>query len=145
MLLQSKSFRAVYLLVYNWSWYVSFRAGIYYFAFNPDIFQNLFFVKSPYYSLFFDQKKRFKMKFCKTVKITIVRPSHFDRPRNFFLHPRQLMVVFTVFANFLVVILPRKKTILCGKIFFCFLVISEPFFESVANCPQKKTRYQKKK
>ena len=26
-----------------------------------------------------------------------------------------------------------------------FLVISESFFESVAKCPQKKTRYQKKK
>ena len=89
---------------------------------------------------FFSQKRGFIYFFCKTVKITIVRRSHFYRWPNFFLHQPQFMVVFTVLAIFLVVILPKKKTILCGKILLFFLVISESFFESVAKCPQKKTR-----
>ena len=113
-------------------------------AINYHIFLTCFLWNRPTKASFLT-KKRFKMKFCKTVKITILRPANFDRPPNFFLHPRQLMVVFTVLANFLVVILPKKKTILCEKILFCFLVISETFFESVAKCPQKKTRYHKKK
>ena len=68
----------------------------------------------------FYPKKRFQIKFCKTVKITPLGRLHFDRPLNFFLHPRLLMVVFTVLGKFLVVILPRKKTSLWGKIFFFF-------------------------
>ena len=91
---------------------------------------------------FFTQKRGFIF-FCKTVKITLLRRSHFYRWPNFFLHRPQIMVVFTVLANFLVQFHPRKKSVLCVKILF-FFVIAGSFFQTVQIYPHKKTWYQKK-
>ena len=102
-------FRAVYLLLYDWSWYVSNWAGIHYSNLNRHVFPDLTFVNLHQYSLFFYPKKRFHFFFCKTVKITLLRRSHFYRWPNFFLHRPQIMVVFTVLANFLVQFHPRKS------------------------------------
>ena len=66
---KSLCFSSVYLLVYNWSWYVSIWAGIDYFTLNRDFYPNLFFVKSPYYSLFFYPKKWFHFFFAKRSKL----------------------------------------------------------------------------
>ena len=78
-------------------------------------------------------KKRFQIKFRKTVKITPLRCSHFYQCPNFF-HPPQFMVVFTVLGNFLVL------TDLYYKIFF--LVIAESFAMSQNSL---KINYHKKK
>ena len=121
-----------------------FRPGNEQFALNWFVFPNLIFVKSPYYSLFFYPKKWFHFFFCKTVKITLLRRSHFYRWPNFFLHQPQFMVVFTVLAIFLVVILPKKKTILCGKILFFFSDI-RVFFWISRKMPTKKNQISKKK
>ena len=61
----------------------------------------------------------FPSHFQKWWKFTILRPYDFHRCPIFFWHPTQCMLVFTVLANFLHQILPRKKPSLYEKI-SCF-------------------------
>ena len=86
----------------------------------------------------------FPSHFQKWWKFTILRPYDFHRCPIFFWHPTQCMLVFTVLANFLHQILPRKKPSLYEKISCSFLVISG-FFLTKCKTPTKKTQILKKK
>ena len=134
----------MYVLVYNWSWYVSVWAGIDYSALNRDLYPNLFFVKSPCYSLFFYSKEGLKLKYCKSVKITIVRLSHIYWSHNFFCIHRNLWW-FSPFGQFFGLNSSQKKNRYIWKDIFIFFSDSWVFFWNSRKMPTKKKRYHTKK
>ena len=105
------------------------------------ISSTLVFMKSTYYCHIFFTKYNLSITFSKMIKIYHSTAVWFSPVTNFFFwHPTQFMVVFTVLANFLHQILPRKKNNLYMKryIFFRWYL---GFFLLSAIRPQNKLRY----